>query len=665
MEPAEELRRCVREALQALGVRRLVFAIHDANFPSAAEEDTGRGAPTSREGMRLLTFVRDLGFDGIQLGPQGLTSEGNPSPYDSAIFSRSLLSIDLATLTEPQPFGALLAREELAPLVAGRPAGRADRVAHRYAWHAHHEALRAAYSTFTAERSGGRTGSRAAARARAELALRFERFKRAHAHWLERDALYDALLAAHGGATWAQWSGDGALDARLWSPRPGEAGRCERRRRGLRLQHADTLERYRFGQFIAHEQHARLREGCVQLGLRLFGDLQVGFSDRDTWSRQSLFLPNYGLGAPPSRTNPEGQPWGYPVLDPHGYFVRGASPREGRARPGPVLRLVAARMHKVFSEYDGVRIDHPHGLVCPWVYDVGDPDPHRAVQAGARLFASPDLPDHPALAPFAIAGRADLNPDPRTPRHADDWVVRLTPGQVERYGALFDVVVRCARAHRRDTSDLLCEVLSTIPHPLCRVLESHGLGRFRVTQKAALDDPTDGYRSENAEPADWIMVGTHDTPPLWRLLGDWERRGELTARAAHLADRLAPEPGERAAFAEALARDPALLAHAQFADLFASRAQHVMVWFADLFGLTDVYNAPGTVREENWTLRLSSDWRRAYGANLRAGRALNLPWALALALRARDAARSQRGLLERLEGLAAAQRLGAGAVGGT
>ena len=26
---------------------------------------------------------------------------------------------------------------------------------------------------------------------------------------------------------------------------------------------------------------------------------------------------------------------------------------------------VAARLDKMFTEYDGVRIDHPHGLVCP------------------------------------------------------------------------------------------------------------------------------------------------------------------------------------------------------------------------------------------------------------------------------------------------------------
>src|SRR5262249_51372174 len=155
------------------------------------------------------------------------------------------------------------------------------------------------------------------------------------------------------------------------------------------------------------------------------------------------------------------------------------------------LRLMAARMGKLLSEFDGVRIDHPHGLVCPWVYRRDVPDALAAVQSGARLFCSPDLPDHPALARFAITRPEQLQ---RTvARHADDWVRELTDEQVARYCAQMDVVIEAMRANGRDLSDLICEVLSTLPYPLARVLERYGLGRFRVTQKANLKDPKDVY----------------------------------------------------------------------------------------------------------------------------------------------------------------------------
>ena len=47
------------------------------------------------------------------------------------------------------------------------------------------------------------------------------------------------------------------------------------------------------------------------------------------------------MGAPPSRTNPEGQAWGYPVLDPALY-------RGPEGRPGRALAFFIARLDKVF-----------------------------------------------------------------------------------------------------------------------------------------------------------------------------------------------------------------------------------------------------------------------------------------------------------------------------
>src|SRR5690606_20248220 len=115
--------------------------------------------------------------------------------------------------------------------------------------------------------------------------------------------------------------------------------------------------------------------------------------------------------------------------------------RDGVARPGPALRLFLLRIDKLFAEFDGVRIDHPHGLVDPWIYRADDPDPLHAIRHGARLFSSPALPDHPELARFAIARPADLDPDPDALRWADGWVRRLTPEQVDRYALLFDALL--------------------------------------------------------------------------------------------------------------------------------------------------------------------------------------------------------------------------------
>jgi 4-alpha-glucanotransferase len=626
----EAHRRSVREALDRLAVRNLVLGIQDSSLPNAEEEDTGRGAPDSEAALNLLRFVRDLGFNGIQLGPQGETRERSASPYEGTVFSRSTLSISLARLVAgDDPWSGLLEPDALTRVVARRPAGGDRRVPYDFVYREHRCLLREAFAAFESQDAR-------------EVRRAFQNFKQRHAEWLERDALHHALCREYGGTTSETWGAAGAaLDSRIWNPAPGEAAARGARLEELRSRHASEMECYRFAQFLAHDQHRSFQEKVRRLGLRLYGDLQVGLSRQDAWSYGALFLPGYVMGAPPSRSNPAGQAWHYPVLDPAQYGEL--------ANPGPAMRLVQARIDKMFAEYDAVRIDHPHGLVCPWVYRAEEEEPVRATMRGARLFSSPDLPDHSELARFAIVRCEQLNPDPETPRHADDWVVELEPEQVDRYALLFDAVVASAHRCGRGTSDLVCEVLSTMPYPLRRVLERHGVGRFRVTQKADVRNPDDVYRSENAAPEDWLMAGNHDTEPLWLRLDGWVKSGEIRERAAYLAERLVPEPRDRARFTDELVRDPGLFAQAQFADLFAAPARNVMIFFTDLFGIAEVYNRPGVISDDNWCLRLSREYRREYLERLSRRRALNLPRALLLALRARERSGGDAELLRRLE----------------
>jgi 4-alpha-glucanotransferase len=580
----------VGSALAALGIERLLLTVHDASFPGGAEEDVGRGSPYSAAASRFLRFVRGLGFTGVQLGPQGKTSLVNASPFDGTLFSRSTLSIALHPLARPGRWREILSPEVLRGLLEGRPAGADARVDHRFAWLAQDQALRAAFAQAPRD---------------PDLMAEAAAFARENAGWLADDSRYEGLSRRQGTDDWRRWPPGAEVDE-------------------------DEAAFNDFAQFVAHTQHRELRAEATALGLKLYGDLQVGTSHRDLWRHRSLFLTDYLMGAPPSRTNPEGQPWGYPVLDPGAY--RGA---EGE---GPALRFFRARLDKAFAEFDGLRIDHPHGLCCPWVYRSDATDPLAAVQDGARLFSSPNVPEHPALAAFAIARPEQLNPRPGHPRYADDWVQSLEPEQVAHYSILFDELLTSAERHGRDRGDIACEVLSTCPFPLAAVMARHRLGRFRVTQKADPLDPTDPYRTAEASPRDWVMLGTHDTPPIWQVVEGWAGTSRVAAWASYLAIRLEPEPRKRSAFSIALERDRNLLVAAMFADLFVGPARQVSVFFPDLFGLRETYNRPGIVDPANWSLRVPADWEAVYASSRARGQALDLRVALALALRARNEA---------------------------
>jgi len=294
------------------------------------------------------------------------------------------------------------------------------------------------------------------------------------------------------------------------------------------------------------------------------------------------------------------------VLDPDRY-------RRSDGQPGPVLDLVLGRVGRMLDDFDGLRVDHPHGLVCPWVY------PEDEFRRGTRLHESPDL-----LPRHAYVREDQL--DRSLPRHSDHWVKFLEPAQIDRYAAYTDALIEAARAHGRAVSDLSAEVLSTLPAPLAAVLHRHGLGRWRVTQKANLDDPSDVYRIERVAREDWVMLGNHDTAPIFAVIAGWTP-GKREQWARHLAARLRlPDPAR-------LASD-GFVANCMLAELFVSDAGNVSIFFADLFGYTERFNVPGVVDPANWTLRLPPDFAELHRSRLARGAALDIPLAIELALAA-------------------------------
>lgn len=639
----KKLQNIISRALKILGIRNLLCGIHDPAFPSRPDEDIGRGSPYSQGAADFLRFITDLGFTGIQLGPQGITTPTNPSPYDGSLFSRNPLSLSLARLYNRYNITPAL------PDTANMPGARsfsATRVDRGLAGRIIEQSLAGLFREFRQE-----PGSRQNCVSPLHQDS-YRQFRSRHASWLHRDALYELLRHHYQGKNWQYWNNaeTAAVDRALPAPPAGLARRVSLREKDLCRRYGREMENYYLVQYLIHEQHLEFKQQVNRLGLKLFGDLQIGFSGRDAWRAQSFLLAEYVMGAPPSRTNPDGQPWNYPILDPDKYFRK---EKDNIRQPGPALLFLQQRLAKMCREYDGLRIDHPHGLVCPWVYRKGQPDPIGAVQQGARLFASPALDDHPSLGRFAIPRPDQL--DPGKPRYDNNWVISLEPVQVRRYGVLFEVIMQTAQDNGCGIYDIACEILSTQPYPIKRVMELYGLGRFRITQKADLDNPADVYRGENAAPEDWIMLGNHDTPSIWQMTEKWQAAGLAEQQAAYLAGRLNIPRAERPQWIRRTAAEPGELARAKCADLLVGPARNIMIYFTDLLGIPEQYNSPGSTGEENWSMRIDPDFRDRYSAMARQNLALNIPGVLALALRARrDLLTSeQRQLIAALEAAAA------------
>lgn len=586
----------IRAALKELGVDRFILGVHDAAFPMLPSEEVGRGSPYSEGAENLLIFAAEHGFTGIQLGPQGMTHRGSASPYEATLFTKNPLNLPFARLS-------LLTDEEL-----DRYRTEPTRTV-KYA------------EVFTRfEQLQDVLGERYASSP--ALHEEVEAFLKANRAWLLPDGLYDALCREHDRPYWLNW-GSPEDQSLFRTPNPA-------RLEALEKKHAKAIRRHAFIQYLLRQSHLEFKATAQSLRLQLYADLQIGYSAHDAWTHSALFLSEYRMGAPPSRTNPEGQPWGYFALDPKRFGTR--------EQPGPVLDFVRLRISRILDDYDGVRVDHPHGWIDPWVYRADEPNPLGAVQQGARLRSTPDDNRHPLLGDFSIVQPTQLNRS--TPPYADDRVQQLEPDQIDAYALLLDEIVGQSKARGIPPDAMVCEILSTLPNQIAACLERHGLGRFRVTQKARLDLKTDVYRSENAKPQDWIMLGNHDTAPIWAVAKRWSDEGALPARAAYLAERLAPN--NPSGLAKQLQNNRGLFVHAQLADALASPARNLYIFFTDLFGYTDVYNTPGTISDDNWSLRLPSNFEAEYRDKSKRLEALNLPVALAMALRANPTERRTR-----------------------
>jgi 4-alpha-glucanotransferase len=260
----------------------------------------------------------------LPLGPTGF----GDSPYQClSAFAGNHLLIDLGALAE----AGLLDRRDLER--AARPAQDAIDFGDVIA--THQPLLASAAERF--ERTAGGAARDACGA-----------FIRAHAAWLDDFALFMAVKAAHGGASWTTWDAPIALR---------EPGAVEEWRQRLDRE----VRAWRVTQFFFHEQWAALRSHCHALGIRILGDLPifVAHDSADVWAHPDAFelqpdgSPTVVAGVPPDYFSATGQLWGNPIYR-----------WDRMAADG--YRWWIERFRATLAVVDMVRVDHFRGFESYW-----------------------------------------------------------------------------------------------------------------------------------------------------------------------------------------------------------------------------------------------------------------------------------------------------------
>ena len=623
----KKVKKLSRKALKVLGKKNFALIVHGNSFPAEKGKNTGFGTPNSNAGKGLIDFASDL-FTAIQLGPAGKTKAVDSSPYTGTIFSTNPLFIDLEALTEKE-WKNILSKATYEKICNENPNKDTNKTAYSYIFNAQNEALKEAYENFLKLDDK-------------KLKKEFEKYKKENEAWLEKDSLYEALIIENNNDYWPLWKNE--TDKRLFNPKNDEDKKASFLRiKELKLKYAKEIDFYSFCQFVANKQNEETKKYALKHDIKMIADRQVAFSDRDSWAYQSLFLDGWCLGCPPDYFSKTGQAWGFPVVNPEKMFNEDGSLGEA----GLLMKQLYKKMFK--ENPGGVRIDHIVGLIDPWVYKSGkNPMPENGA---GRLYSSPE---HPELSKYAIATMEDL--DFELGSDKEKRVKQLTHEQIKQYGALIEkIVIAAAKEEGLNKDAIVCEDLGTLTFPVESVMREYDLQGMRLTQFVKPEKPLHPYRCCNIVPRSWAMVGTHDNEPISMWADEMIHTHTGYLHVKNLVDDMFSELSqqEKDDLIVKLTNDAVYLQQVKLAEIFASKAENIQVFFTDFFGIKDVYNKPGTSGSKNWSLRMPDNYEEVYFNNCKNGTSLNLPLILKMAIEARGSEFSKKNakLIKELEEL--------------
>lgn len=388
-----------------------------------------------------------------------------------------------------------------------------------------------------------------------------------------RQAEFDAYKAAAGDgleayATWClcydKWGAPDGTDAN-WEK---ALGKDSPEIAGLRGQYPDTLDFYRWLEWIAVEQLNAAQQAAREAGMPIgiMADMAVGVHPlgADVWWNPQRFAKGATVGAPPDMFNQQGQDWSQPPLNPLDLEATG-------------YEAYRAMVRDTFAHAGAVRIDHILGLFRLW---------------------------------WIPSGRRPL--DGAYVHYDADTMLGILALEAERAGGV-----------------VVGEDLGVVPAHVADSLSAHGVLGCAVEWFEQFDGT---FRKPQAyRPYALASVNTHDLPPaigyleyehvhLRERLGLLEEGGEAFERSARAEQDamvtmliengyLDPAVAERRAAGadgEALADVNRAIVEAQYRALKDSPCKLLAASLTDAVGERRAQNQPGTNNEyPNWRIPLA------------------------------------------------------------
>ena len=578
----------INKAMDYLGIQNRALIIHAPSFPAklSSGEDQKTGTPYGQN--EFLDFIKMHGFNSVQLGPNGKLNRKDTSPYTSSVFAKSPLLIDYSQLKSDE-FASILSDEEI-----NRKVSKIEIPEENYTYSDFDEAneisnalLNKAWINFKDKLSNGDDKAQ-------KLNNEYEKFQQENAFWLNDYAVLDSIAESYGTDFYPNWNKE---DRELI--KKVKQGDYNAKNRYNQILSQDSANVYKFTQFLVDKQ---AKSDAQKRDVSYIGDLLVGGSSFDELINEDVFLKGYKLGCNDGGPFNSPQLWGMSVVDPDKLFNKDGS-------LGSSGEYLKTKLEKALSDSKNIRIDHAIGLVNPYLYE------ENTVQYAQRPDENGNLVKYPIREKLHSGHISKLGIDKN--------------GNFRK--VLNKIILPTLKEHGINPKDVVWEDLGW---------DSTGVFYEEFKNKEHLNGISGLMWNKGTEaPKDnWAYIGCHDNPPLQQMINDKSLTNQEPWKVDYLAQSMYPadyQYQERMQFREKIKSNPKEYMKAKFADLMNS-TKKIQISFMDFFGVNQQYNKPGTVGNQNWTLRLNPNYKDTYYKSLSSDdNAINMPEILSMSVNAK------------------------------
>lgn len=588
----QDLKSAVNNAYDIIGTEERAVITHGSCFP-ALGRDTYIGSPYGKSAREYVKFLNLYGFNGIQLGPSGELQKGNVSPYNSSAFAKNRLFIDLEELTTDK-YDHILSKETFNKVTRMPVLGKDyDMTDFAEAEHTYNIALKESYGNFRKNLFNGKPEALA-------LNKSYVDFKNKHGARLNDEAVFKLLSKEYGTDDFSKWNNP--LDKNLIAEYKTTEG--FERYKQLSVDNALEIEQYKFEQFIATKQIKENKEWRDKLGFKYINDLLVGCSKMDEWRYQDAFMKDWEMGA--RENNSASQRWHIPAIDPKKIMIGEELNIGGK--------FLKEKIDFALEFSENIRVDHVMGLIEPYL-----------------------MAKHAHDSEF---GTAHKNND------LEMYISQLKDENGQEYDFYWDypklierIILPSFKEHGI-TKDLpMWEDICSYPDRFKMVYNQLELPRISFLDWEKAEDAVKN------NPNGWFILGNHDTIPAMNYIqrkdsiGNEYTKNLYAWNPLYLAGYLhqnEKRAEERNAYCDKIANNDRELVFAKFSELMTT--PKFQISFDDLLGITEeIYNIPGSTRDNNWKERIPADFLDRYYENLSSENpiALNIPELLKTALQAK------------------------------